>query len=431
MMMTKMKTPQARQCPLSKARERGYILLTSAVSLTVLLGFLGLGVDVGFLQFQKRRIQSAADAAAAGAAFQLATQASHDTAKTEGLYDSKKNGFEDGVNGVTVTINIPPTIGNYTTNNYAAEAIVRQANPTYFMQLFNISSVTVAARSVATAGNSGYCIYALDPAIQDAFLASGGTTTVNAGCGIYVNSSNTKGMEGSGGACIDATNVNLVQSSNSGQFPTCAGWPNPNFNQKVVADPLAYLTAPTVPASCDYTNYSAVNGATLNPGTYCGGITVQGGITAYLNTGLYILNGGGLTVSGASNLISNAGGVTFDNTSSAGHSYNSVNISGGSATNLFAPTTSSNGDLAGILFFDRTGASSDKEAISGGSGANFTGAIYFPHSEVDYTGGSAATGDWTIIVADKVVFSGGSSIGRDFSNYPDGSPIKKGATIAE
>ncbi len=72
-----------------------------------LLGFLGLTVDVGYLQFQKRRIQSAADAAAAGAAFQLAAQASHDTAKVEGLYDSKKNGFEDAVNGVTITINIP------------------------------------------------------------------------------------------------------------------------------------------------------------------------------------------------------------------------------------------------------------------------------------------------------------------------------------
>jgi uncharacterized membrane protein len=153
---------QSKQSRPSKARERGYILLTTGVSLTVLLGFLGLTVDVGYLQFQKRRIQSAADAAAAGAAFQLASHASHDTAKTEGLYDSKKNGFEDAVNGVTVTINIPPTTGNYTTNNYAAEAIVRQANPTYFMNLFNISSVTVAARSVVTAGNSTNCIYALD-----------------------------------------------------------------------------------------------------------------------------------------------------------------------------------------------------------------------------------------------------------------------------
>src|SRR6266446_5254822 len=116
-------TLQPKQSPPSKAPEKGYILLTSALSIFVLLGFLGLAVDVGYLQFQKRRIQSATDAAAAGAAFQLAAQASHDTAKTEGLYDSKKNGFEDTVNGVTITINIPPLTGNYTTNAYAAEAI--------------------------------------------------------------------------------------------------------------------------------------------------------------------------------------------------------------------------------------------------------------------------------------------------------------------
>src|SRR6266849_5239331 len=94
-------TFHSKQSPPPKAREKGYILLTSALSIFVLLGFVGLSVDVGFLQFQKRRIQSAADAAAAGAAFQLAAQASHDTAKTEGLYDAKKNGFEDAVNGVT------------------------------------------------------------------------------------------------------------------------------------------------------------------------------------------------------------------------------------------------------------------------------------------------------------------------------------------
>ena len=83
MMMTKMKISPG-QCAFSKAHEKGYILLTSAVSLTVLLGFLGLSVDVGYLQFQKRRIQSAADAAAAGAAFQLASQQSKDTARAGG-----------------------------------------------------------------------------------------------------------------------------------------------------------------------------------------------------------------------------------------------------------------------------------------------------------------------------------------------------------
>ena len=405
--------------------------MTSAVSLTVLLGFLGLTVDVGYLQFQKRRIQSAADAAAAGAAFQLAAQASHDTAKTEGLYDSKKNGFEDAVNGVTITINIPPTTGNYTTNNYAAEAIVRQANPTYFMNLFNISSVTVAARSVVIAGNSSNCIYVLNSSAQDAFLASGGST-INLNCGIVDDSSHSKGLETTGGSThLIATNISVVGGYNASGGSTIS--PTPTTGAKVVADPLAYLTAPTVPSTCTFTGYTLNSGtATIDPGTYCNGITVSGNSTTlYLNTGLYILKGGGLTVQGGSNIISNAGGVTFDNTSGGGYSYKQLTISGGSTTSLAAPTASSNGALEGILFFDRTGTSSSKETISGGSGAKFTGALYFPNSEVDFTGGSSGTGDWTIIVADKVNFSGASAMGRDFSNYPDGSPIKNGATITE
>jgi hypothetical protein len=337
----------------------------------------------------------------------------------------------DGVDGVTVTINIPPTTGNYTTNNYAAEAIVRQANSTYFMNLFNISSVTVAARSVVAASSSSNCIYALDSSAQDAFLESGGAT-VNLNCGIVDDSSNSKGLETTGGSThLIATNISVVGNYNASGGSTIS--PTPTTGAKVVSDPLAYLTAPTVPGTCDHTGYTLSGGtATINPGTYCNGITVSSsGTTLYLNTGLYILKGGGLTVSGGANIVSNTGGVTFDNTSGGGYSYKQLTVSGGSTSSLAAPTASSNGALEGILFFDRTGTSSSKETISGGSGAQFTGALYFPKSEVDFTGGSSGAGDWTIIVADKVLFSGASAMGRDFSNYPDGSPIKKGATIAE
>jgi hypothetical protein len=356
-----MMTPQTRQCASSKTREKGYILLTTAVSITVLLGFLGLSVDVGFLQFQKRRIQSAADAAAAGAAFQLAAQAGSDAARTEGKYDSAKNGFTDGSNGVTITINIPPSTGNYTTNNYAAEAIVRQANPTYFMNLFNISSVTVAARSVVMADNSANCIYVLDSSAQDAFFATGGAT-VNLNCGIVDDSSNSKSLETSGSNThLIATNISIAGNYNANGNSTIS--PTPSTGAKVVADPLAYLTTPTVPATCDYTNYSFNGGTTtISPGTYCNGITVSSTeTTLYLNTGLYILKGGGLNVSGGANIVSNTGGVTFDNTSGGSYSYKPVVISGGSTTSLAAPSTSSGGALEGILFFDRTGTRTVKE----------------------------------------------------------------------
>jgi uncharacterized membrane protein len=94
-----------------KPRQSGFVLVTSALTILVLLAFVGMAIDVGYLQFSKRRIQSAADAAAQGAALQLSTGASNDTAKAEGRYDSAKNGFTNGSNGVTVTINIPPLFG--------------------------------------------------------------------------------------------------------------------------------------------------------------------------------------------------------------------------------------------------------------------------------------------------------------------------------
>src|SRR5260370_31248079 len=175
-------------------------------------------------------------------------------------------------------------------------------------------------------------------------------------------------------------NYNQVAGSTISLVPTTGAHVSP--------DPLAYLTAPTVPATCDYTSYSLNSGtATINPGTYCNGITAGGtAVVLYLNPGLYILKGGGLSIAGGANIISNAGGVTIDNTSGGGYNYKAIALAGGSTTSLAAPTTSSGGALEGILFFDRTGTASDKEMITGGSAAKFTCALHFPNSQVAFTG---------------------------------------------
>jgi hypothetical protein len=51
--------------------ERGYVTVATAVFATAVLAFLGLVTDMGYLQWQKMRAQTAADAAAAGAGLQL------------------------------------------------------------------------------------------------------------------------------------------------------------------------------------------------------------------------------------------------------------------------------------------------------------------------------------------------------------------------
>jgi hypothetical protein len=202
-------------------------------------------------------------------------------------------------------------------------------------------------------------------------------------------------------------------------------------------DPLASAQAPSVgaiPSSCttnpDTTSehgYTATNGATINPGTYCGGITVSGTTTLTLNPGTYILYGGGLNVSGGSNLIGN--GVTFYNTgtTNGNTAYKPIVFSGGSATVLKAPST---GSLTGILFFqDRSITSTSQNTISGGSGAVFQGALYFSTTPLVYSGGSGVNTAYTILVADRITISGGTAttVNDNYASLSGGSPIKSDA----
>ena len=51
--------------------EKGQALVFTALALTVLLGFAGLGIDMGVLRYQRRLEQSAADAVALAGASEL------------------------------------------------------------------------------------------------------------------------------------------------------------------------------------------------------------------------------------------------------------------------------------------------------------------------------------------------------------------------
>src|SRR5436190_16343723 len=96
-----------------KNNKRGVVILTAVGMMFVLLAFVGLAFDVGYMQWSRRRAQTAADAAALAAAW---TFSSGGAWTTDGKNASKVNGFEDTKNNVTVTLNKPPVSGNYTSD---------------------------------------------------------------------------------------------------------------------------------------------------------------------------------------------------------------------------------------------------------------------------------------------------------------------------
>jgi len=411
----------------ARRRQRGYVLFTIAGAIIAICGFSGLVVDAGYAEYVRRQAQAAADAGAKAAALEIQAGQSNAIAAAA-QQDTANNGFTNGVGNVVVTVNHPPLLGSYAANNGFAEVIVSKTISTTFMAVLGTPSMTVSARSVGGNGPGTGCVYVMDPAANKALTVSG-SGSLQTSCGVWVNSGSGDAMDVSGGAGVCASEIKIVGNfSNSGSGCGGAGVsPTPQTGMATFLDPLAYVPAPTV-GGCDHIGTFNGNGQTLNQGVYCGGIKVSGGASASFTSGTYILLGGGLDVSGGSSITGS--GVTFYNTGNGTYAYKPIVVSGGSATNLSAPTS---GPLMGILFFqDRSISNTQQNTISGGSGAVFTGALYFPSTPLVYSGGSTTPGGpYTIIVAQTLTISGNSAFGSDYSTLSGGNPIRNGSILAE
>src|SRR5580700_7666627 len=108
----------------NRSKERGSITFIAAISMVALVGFTGMAVDVGYLQWTQVRIQDATDAAAQAALIEL--ENGNTDWVTAGQNAAAMNGFVNGANGVTVTVNNPPTQGTMKGQTNALEAIITQ-----------------------------------------------------------------------------------------------------------------------------------------------------------------------------------------------------------------------------------------------------------------------------------------------------------------
>jgi hypothetical protein len=392
------------------------------VSIVAVLALVGLAIDSGYLQLVKVRMQTAADAAALGAVNELKTAGAAGV-RAAAIADAALNGFEHGRDGVTVTVESPPSSGYSVADPTAVQVSVSQSVGSLFMGVLGFHRMNVKARSVARRGSGPNCVYVLDPAVSGAFSASGGAIA-QMSCGVMVDSTHPSALSLAGGAILNAASVTVAGGVSTSGGATIS--PAPSTHATVEADPLAYLAAPAVGA-CTQTGYTLSNGlvATISEGVYCNGISVSGGAALTLNPGTYILKGGGLTLAGNSTL--KGSGVTFYVTAGGGYSYGAVSLSGNAIVQLRARTS---GPLAGILFLqDRSIVGGAGSTITGGVGSYFTGALYFPTTSVSYSGGAAT--EYTILVANRLAITGGATLNSDYTSLPTGSPVKGNAVLSE
>jgi Flp pilus assembly protein TadG len=395
---------------------KGGVAVLTAMTLSSLVGFAGLGTEATMWYVAKRNMQGATDAAAYTAAIaETAGQTSTGfTAAAKAV--TAQYGFTDGSNDIVVTVNNPPLSGNFTGDAQAVEVIISQPQNMLFSALFLSTKPTISSRAVAgpatkttTSSGAADCVIALDKGNVTDLGDSGSTQLTLNTCSIAINSSSSSALNLSGSASINAQSANIVGNyvkSGSASFTTTNGI---TTGGTAVADPYASVNVPSY-SGCNATNATVTSKVTYTPvnGVYvfCNGLRVAGTGNVTLNPGVYILNGGGLSTSGSTTITGT--GVTIISTSSTGSSYGTFNISGSSTLNVTAPTT---GATAGLAFFqDRNAPTSGTNSFSGGSNMGITGAIYFPSQGVTYSGstGNAAT-PCTQLVANTITFSGSTT----------------------
>src|SRR5688572_1123291 len=395
--------------------QRGATAITTALVLLVLVGFVGLGTEVGMWYAERRAMQNASDAAALGAGFDIYKNGKDSTGiVAAGRSDSARNGFTNGQDNVTVTVNYPPKQGKYASKNTAVETVVSKTRASLFASFFMDGPVDIKVRSVATIKIVGvYCILALSPHDEAALLFEGTADVQLKNCGIHVNSDDGDGaMTAKGASVVGATYADIVgglnQTNNAeldlGDITTGAD---------AVDDPYANLDVPD-DTGCDYDDFvvGASKTMTLSPGRYCNGLKIQG--TAYMEAGEYVIVGGTFDVSSTAHVTTDTeDGVTIFLTGS-GSDYATVTINGGAHIDIVATTE---GEYKGLAFFqDRDSPvidSGSPNKLNGGSSMNITGAIYFPQQRLSFSGGNSNEGTCTRIVAYMIDFTGTSGLNTD------------------
>jgi hypothetical protein len=395
--------------------QRGQVLPLVAICLAVLMGFAAMAIDVGFLEYRQRQQQNATDAAAIGGAQALGyvgcvNQSS--VAQTAGNGDAASNGFANGGNGgtISVQINNPPASGPYAGNTCAVQAVINNSNTqTFFSRIFGFTNVGETTQAVAVTSNSApLCMVQLSPTGSPTF---DGNKTSAAGCSLEMN-----GSPVFHGGTIDFSYIGYAGSLTDHGTKWTEASPAPMLP---VADPCPEIAGcrellDNPPSTSNCTSVTLSNGV-LTPGCYSNAT----GFTS-MEPGLYVFTGtaspgSSLTGTGVTIYVANGGSFPL----------------GGATANL-TPCTTSCGGPSGyqaapdVLYFQP--ASNTAGVTISGPPFTISGLIYAPGATLTING-NGGSGYSLLVFADWKI--NGTGNGMTFVPPPPGGGFVAQAILVQ
>ena len=431
-------------------RRSGQILPLFAIALIAILAMAALLFDGANTLVTRRKLQNAGDSAAlAGANVLQAFGSEHVCSLVVGPPPGAPR--QDIVDAVLASLaaNWPGFEANRASvscpdgwGNQAVRVSLNVTSATFFASAIGGTAQTVATTSTALNGQitgSTYSVVLLDPSNPSwaaarrgcpSFLISGGPTLLFDGS-VYVDSACTAA---NGGAIATNGNSATVTFASGRHLRVVGGYtpgpltitPAPVLGVVPMEDPLVDLeTVPYASMPVRSNSRLTLNNVTqvLQPGVYRGGIELRNRSIALLRPGIYVIDGGGLSVGAQAAMCSisaTSGAVDCSNfaadcpdttcgvllfnrgTANGGNAMGQVSVGAGATLMLRAYDERANGNQYFpyrnlLVWQDGTPAPSSTYAqpiiqLNGGGSVNISGTVYAPGAKVLMGGGSGGSG---------------------------------------
>jgi Flp pilus assembly protein TadG len=467
----------------------GQILPLFILALVAILAMTALLFDGANALASRRKLQNAGDAAALAGANVLQAAASTRTCSTVGgpppgaprqdIVDAVLASLRQNLPGFpasNVTITCPEEW-----NNSAVRVDLRDPGTAYFAGAILGGAIAVGTTSAAVNGiNQGsiFSVVQLNPWNPSwhqsrrgcpSFLISGGPTLEFEGS-IQVNSAcpaadgGAMGANG-GSATVNLTNnarVRLVGGFNPGPLTIA---PPPLTGQRPFPDPLAALApVPVDSLTVRSTTRLVLNNqaAVLQPGVYKGGIELRNTSRALLRPGIYVLDGGGLSVGSQASFCSisatatpgdcstfeadcpdaTCGVLLFNRGAASGTgAMGPISVSAGASLRLRAYDERAAGDAYPnyrnlLIWQDRNPQPTSSWSqpvikLNGGGSVQISGTLYAPSALIEMGGSSGGSGGSSVnltlqFISWDLTLYGNSSFSFRFSEDDFALPLDYG-----
>ena len=362
---------------------KGSITTIFAVSSFALIGAGALAIDYAAANRFQTRLQQAADAAVLATAKELTIGNTDKTILASVAQNYLQSNAGEIADGAKIDLSLTSK------NKKVTLSVSRQWSP-FFAHYFSNAITPTRVKAVATIRGTGTLCYVGLAKMGKSVVLDDRARLVGRDCGVYSNSNHPKGLSVEKSARMEAKFV--CSAGGIKRHETSKLLPTPIVDCPQINDPLKNRPPPTVSA-CTYTDMKIKDqDLALTPGTYCGGLKIDGTSYVSLASGVYVIKDGNLEITGDAKVKGT--NVGFYLTGGA-----TLKFEKHTTIDLVAPKK---GSLAGILIFeDRANKPELSHKITSDNARVLLGTIYLPVGtlEIDADGPVADKSAYTAIIA--------------------------------